>query len=176
MGFGAKQGFPPWTPGFAGGALVIPNPGWETGGAGGWTLTPGSSGGVCAVSAVDPRSGIYHLLLTKAGAGSQSYAYVDLGTYNSIPGLIGQRIRFSVYGKAVGTPTTDLQLQITYIGSAQGATTVTFTLADNGGVYKLHSVTSVAIPSDTTNIRLFVATSSGGGGSWRVDDMTLELL
>ena len=152
--------------------IIIPNPGWESGDEGGWTLTAGSLGGECSVLSIDPHSGAYHLNLLKNQFGGQSFAYVNLGGYNSIAKLIGRIFTFTVWGKAISVPTTALQLQITYIGSAQGATVATFAYGVNLGVYTKHSVTSVPIPTDATDIRLFVATSSANSGRWRVDDMT----
>ena len=60
---------------------LIPNNGWETGDAGGWTLVNGGGGEsfqYCQVKTTTPRSGLYHLEIKN----SDAYSPDPSATYN----------------------------------------------------------------------------------------------
>ena len=56
---------------------LIPNNGWESGDAGGWTLAPDSGSSTAEVSTSNPRSGTYALRLIGAAPGEGSEAYYE---------------------------------------------------------------------------------------------------
>ena len=84
---------------------LIPNNGWETGDAGGWTLGSTGSAGAAGVSSLGPRTGTYHLRLGSGSAsGGTAFARYEIPTFLTLAGL---KVIFRVYSNRVdGVPST----------------------------------------------------------------------
>ena len=85
--------------------VLIPNNGWETGDAGGWTLGSTGSAGIASVSSLGPRTGTYHLRLGSGSAsGGTAFARYEIPTFLTLAGL---KVTFRVYSNRVdGVPST----------------------------------------------------------------------
>ena len=153
-------------------AQLIPNGDWETGVASGWTLTPGSGGGVCELSSADPYNGKWHLRIGTAAGGGDSTA-----TFSSpdAVALVGFTIEFQVrHKKKTGdSGVAPLNIRIT---DSSGSTS---TLLNPGGAapstYTFATVQRTIVAGST--IVTFTIIVTGGAvdiGQFEIDAMVCE--
>ena len=145
---------------------LIPNNGWETGDAGGWTLTGGGGSGSASVQELAPMSGRYHLrLVSQSGFGSSGGSY----TFANGASLIGYTVRFRVWIKwnsGAGDRGGNLQIL-----DGVGNTTEVWTYSAS---YAQITVSRI-IQAGTTTIQFSINHSGSGGGQHDIDNMEVEV-
>lgn len=153
-------------------SLVIPNKGWESGDAGGWTLWTVGYGGV-EVSTTLPKSGTYSLRCHSASAfGGSSGARWDVPTWRD---FIGKTVQFSIYNQK--DPTRSVG-SARYIEINDGVTNTQQTFTPATGVWSLTTVQHT-VAANATMLRLNIHCAKVGGGityGWYIDDMDAKVV
>ena len=144
---------------------VIPNAGWETGAAGGWTLTAGSAGGSISVTTTAPRTGTYHLRLGKTAAGTASQALYAVPWSNNWRSRV---ITFGFHASRVGAAANRARVLV-----SDGVLNSESVFSNNPaiGTYTWGSVTHTVDAAATKLELLVTSETSGDAGTWDADDM-----
>ena len=152
----------------------LPNPGWESGDAGGWTFTAGSGVGAAATVVTADASnaildGTYALRVNRPAASTSPVARIDMPHPRLYSGF---QVDFSVSARRAPLNTGSRRLRIQITASPDAGVTFDFALSDT---YAEGTVTKVC-PAGTTLLRLFINLNGGSGaGAWNVDRMKLKI-
>lgn len=150
--------------------IVLPNPGWETGDAGGWTLSQSGYVG-CSVNDVYPRSGTYDLSIGSPSVHSGSgWARWDYPLFRE---LIGETVEYSLwYARRSGLGGGVEK----YIAISDGLTNTKANLTNNTTTYVQLTVQHT-IDSNANKLRFMIyARKTYYSMGWYFDDMQAKIL
>ena len=166
MGFISTKGFPGLNRGFTNAlpSISIPNAGWETGTAGGWTLLKNGTA-LLDVVGNNARSGTYCLYAQpKTGSCTARYSHLSYAKY------IGYTVVFSVWAKRENGNEGQIQLD----DNTQNPLTL-FNWNDVGsGVYKQFTVEITVAALATRLFFLLTNFNSNFQNVW-MDDMQVRI-
>lgn len=152
--------------------IEIPNKGWESGDAGGWTLWTIGFGGV-EISTTLPRSGTYSLRCQSASAfGGSSGARYDHPNWRA---YLGKTIEFSIYNQKDPTRSVGSSR---YIAIDDGDTITQQTFTPATGIWSLTTVQHT-VSLNATMLRFWIFCAKVGGGptyGWYIDDMDAKII